>query len=341
MATNDPSVLADDGDGLANQLDWNLLRCFYVLMRERSFTEAAQKLGLKQPTISNSLRRLEETLGRRLIDRGPRTFEPTIYGEALYKQVAQILGSIDRLGAIMEEETGVVSGTVAISMATHVTSPLVDSALAQFQTRHPKTVISISVASSRHVVEAVQSKHCALGICLVRDKLPGLEYTHLFREHFGFFCGPEHRLFGVSDLTLEDLRGERSVSFDTDQVNDVLRPVALLREQAALDPYPAGVSNNFEEVRRMVIAGLGIAPLPIHVVERDIRDGLLWRLPPYEDPPAIDIYVVHNPETQLNRAEQAFKRLLLDNIEATPLSERIYDASGAVTTQRRIRRSHA
>ncbi|MEZ5929261.1 MAG: LysR substrate-binding domain-containing protein [Parvularculaceae bacterium] len=77
----------------------------------------------------------------------------------------------------------------------------------------------------------------------------------------------------------------------------MLRPVALLRESAALAPQPAGVSNNLEEVRRMVIAGLGIAPLPIHVVERDVRDGLLWRLPPYESPPAIDLFVVTNPAT--------------------------------------------
>ncbi|MEE2692175.1 MAG: LysR family transcriptional regulator [Pseudomonadota bacterium] len=316
-------------EGIAWSLDWNLLRSFYVVMQERSFTEAAQKLDLKQPTISNALRRLEETLGRRLIERGPRTFEPTAHGEALYRQVAQIFGSIDRLSAFMEEEAGVVCGRVALSMATHVTSPVVDRALADFQKRHPQASVAISVASSRTVVDAVVSRRAAFGICLIRERAPDLSYTHLFREHFGFFCGPTHRLFGATGLTLEDLKGERSVSFDTDQVNDVLRPVAFLRERAALEAHPAGVSNNLEEVRRMTIAGLGIAPLPIHVVDRDVRDGVLWRLPPYDDPPAIDIYVVENPATQLNRAEQEFRKILFDHIEKAPLPERTYGLAPA------------
>ncbi|MEQ8177057.1 MAG: LysR family transcriptional regulator [Amphiplicatus sp.] len=329
------------GDGVAWTLDWNLLRSFYVVMQERSFTEAAQKLYLKQPTISNALRRLEETLGRRLIERGPRTFEPTAHGEALYRQVAQIFGSIDRLSAFMEEEAGVVCGRVALSMATHVTSPIVDKALSDFQSLHPQASIAISVASSRAVVDAVEARRGAFGICLVREQLPDLHYTHLFREHFSFFCGPTHRLFGVKGLALEDLKGERSVSFDTDQISDVLRPVALLRERAALEAHPAGVSNNLEEVRRMTIAGLGIAPLPIHVVERDVRDGLLWRLPPYDDPPAIDIYVVENPATQLNRAEQEFRKILFKHIENTPLSARTYGLGPTMPASKtaRVRRA--
>ncbi len=311
-------------DDLAWRLDWNLLRSFMVIMDVGSITEAARRLDLKQPTVSNALRRLEETLGRRLIERGPRNFAPTAHGRALYEQVTQMFGSIERLTAILEEEMDDVSGTVAIAMATHVTTPLVDETLTEFQQRYPNTTISITVNSSRNIVEMVRAKRCAIGVCLVREQDPTLDYHHLFRESFGFFCGPSHRLFGRTDLAVEDLNGERSVSFDTDRLEDVLRPVAMLREGAAFAWPPAGVSNNLEEVRRMTIAGLGVAALPVHVVDRDVRDGLLWRLPPHENLPEIDIYAVVNPETQLNRAEQEFTKMLVRRIEETPLAERVY-----------------
>jgi DNA-binding transcriptional LysR family regulator len=311
-------------EALAWRLDWNLLRSYVVIIQERSFTAAAKKLKLKQPTVSNALRRLEETLGRRLIERGPRTFEPTASGDALYRQALQLFGTIDRLPTAMEDQSAVVTGRVSICMATHVTTPLFDETLAEFGRRHPMGTVSIAVSPSRMVVDAVEAQRCAFGICLVRDQRPGLNYSHFFREHFGFFCGPTHRLFGAGNLALSDLHGEHSVAFDTDQVNDVLRPVALLRERAELEAHPIGVSNNLEEVRRMVIAGLGIGALPIHVVERDVRDRLLWRLPPYEDPPAIDIFVVENPATQLNRAEQAFRQAFFERIAKTPLAERTY-----------------
>jgi DNA-binding transcriptional LysR family regulator len=120
------------------------------------------------------------------------------------------------------------------------------------------------------------------------------------------------------------LRGERSVSFHTDQLTDVLRPIALLRAQVQLDTEITGVSSNLEEVRRMIIANLGIGPLPIHVVERDVADGLLWRLPPLANPPVVDIYMVQNPKARLNRAETEFSRQLLEKIAATPLQDRTY-----------------
>ncbi|MEZ5929260.1 MAG: LysR substrate-binding domain-containing protein [Parvularculaceae bacterium] len=82
----------------------------------------------------------------------------------------------------------------------------------EFQERHPKAAISISVHSSRNVVEAVRSKRAAFGICLVRERLPELEYTHLFTRsnRIGFFCGPTHRLFGKTNLSIKDLRGGRA-----------------------------------------------------------------------------------------------------------------------------------
>lgn len=74
----------------------------------------------------------------------------------------------------------------------------------------------------------------------------------------------------------------------------------------------------------MVIAGLGIGPLPLHVVARDVADGLLWRLPPHEAPPAIDVHLVWNPKAVLNRAERSLLDRLHARIAATPIAERIY-----------------
>ena len=52
--------------------------------------------------------------------------------------------------------------------------------------------------------------------------------------------------------------------------------------------------------------------------------GRLWRLPPYESPPAIDVHVAWNPRTRSNRAEQALLAKLLERIENTPMEQRIY-----------------
>ncbi|MBA5790878.1 LysR family transcriptional regulator, partial [Escherichia coli] len=53
-----------------------------------------------------------------------------------------------------------------------------------------------------------------------------------------------------------------------------------------------GVANNLEEVRRMIVSGLGIGAIPVQIAERDVRDGILWRLPPYEDVMPIDVFLI-------------------------------------------------
>ena len=184
--------------------------------------------------------------------------------------------------------------------------------------------LSIDVTASRYAIENLTARHASLAVCLVHDRSPKLRYRRMFQEYFGLFCGPSHPLFGKENLTIADLAGHSSVSFVTDQMDDALRPVTLMRAEAHLSDRVVGTSAHLEEVRRMIIAGLGIGPLPIHVVRRDLEDGQLWQLPPYEDLRKIDVYVVWNPKVQLNRAEQAFLEALIARIDRTDIGERTY-----------------
>lgn len=229
-----------------------------------------------------------------------------------------------RPGTLIRDVTDEVRGHVEIAMASHVVSQLFDETLDAFHQTHPAATLSINISASRHALEEVTSRRASLAVCLVRERSPKLGYARLFREFFGLFCGPSHPLFGRTDLTKQDLAGQSAVSFVTDRLEDAPRPMTLMRAEADLEDRAVGTSANLEEVRRMIIAGLGIGPLPVHVVKRDIRDGLLWQLPPYEALPEIDVHVIWNPKAKLNRAEKALLDLLLTKIEETPIEERTY-----------------
>src|SRR5690606_33205849 len=305
-------------------LDWNLLRTFMVIVEERGITRAADRLGLKQPTVSNALRRMEERLGRRLIDRKPNAFRVTEVGSLLYDECVEVFGTVSRLPILLRDVQEEITGRVTVALTTHVISPLLDGALAEFHAAHPRATFSLRAMTSEEVGKAVLQKQASFGFCLVREPDPRLSYEMTYREFFGFFCGPKHRLFGRTGLTLDDLRGETSVSFQTDDPSDALRPVALLRARAGLDSRIVGISPSLEEVQRMIVAGLGIGPLPLHVARSGVERGQLWRLPPYEEPPEIDIFLTWNPSANLNRAEAGLLELLRKRIAATPLDQRTY-----------------
>jgi DNA-binding transcriptional LysR family regulator len=151
-----------------------------------------------------------------------------------------------------------------------------------------------------------------------------LDARVLFREHFALYCGASHRLFGKDVVTLEDMRGEGSVSFQTEQDGGPLDSVRKLRERARLAPGPRGISANLPEVRRMIIANIGIGALPVHIADRDVNLGLLRRVPTKGPSAAIDIFLLSNPRRKPTAAEEALLQRFHAMIEATPIADRTY-----------------
>lgn len=319
-----------DTEKLVRELDWNLLRTYMFIVQEGSITRAAQRLMLRQPSVSQALKRLEARLGSNLIDRSPSHFRVTPAGQTLYEECLDIFGNLTRTVKTTRNTRDVVTGKVKMALLSRIESDFFDSILADFHRENPQVDFDIEVMSSKAVQQAVLDKSASLGVCLMHDALPDLNYEILYRSFFGFFCGPGHPLFGQRNLELEDLCGHSSVSFRTDQLWDALRPIALLRAQHKLDDKVIGYTSNLGEAQRMIGAGIGFGPLPVHVAHRFVKRGKLWRLPPYKNTLAIDIHLVHHQSARLNRAERAILDMFQHRLAEVPLEQRTYNPDDTV-----------
>ncbi len=174
------------------------------------------------------------------------------------------------------------------------------------------------------MVARLQQNRVTMGICLLQEQPVRLESRVLYREYFGFYCGLRHRLFGRKDIHIADLKDEFAVSFQTDEVNGPLFGVDELRKQVGMKPGLKGISSNLPEVRRMITSNIGIGALPVHVAKKDVQAGQLWQLPPIDDLPAVDIYILTNPRRTMNRAETVLMGLLDKELNNVPLSEKTY-----------------
>ena len=306
------------------RLDWNLLRTYTVIVRCGSISRASEELCLTQPAISNALRRLEEQIGYRLIRRGGSAYEVTAEGRILYAESMEILAQIDRMTERLSDTHKEISGTVNLMLASHVVCPFYDKILKEFHLSYPSIKFKTEVAKSGEIANQVLQKNITAGIGLVYQKESKIEYQHLFSEYFGFFCGKGHRLFGKENLDIKELHDEEFVSFQTDNVEGALWPVAFLRTQMELTGKVVAVSPNLEEVRRLIAIGLGVGALPIHVVEPDVSRGMLWRLPPYTGCPKIDIYIMTNKKTNYSRAETLFLDFLKSEVNALSQESKIF-----------------
>ncbi|MBL8579082.1 MAG: LysR family transcriptional regulator [Mesorhizobium sp.] len=305
-------------------LDWNLLRTFMVVVEQRGITRAADFLGLRQPTISSALKRLEDTVGSRLLERGPSHFAVTDAGQILYRECRSVFEAVSQIPGLVTAAESRISGHISIAVTSHVVSSHFDALLERFNLLYPDVTYSITVAESSEVLNRVRQNRATIGLCLMNRPDSSLTARVLFREYFSLYCGPHHRLFGRKGLPLSELEGEDSVSFQTDVEGGSLYSVTRLRELALLKPQLKGISANLPEVRRMIVAGIGIGALPIHVARRDVDLGRLWQLPPYTDLPAVDVFFVTNPMRSMSPAEQMLVSDIGALLDDTSLEDRSY-----------------
>lgn len=313
-----------DTKGALANFDWNLLHTFVVIVDEGGITRGSHRLMRTQPTISSALKRLEHQVGRRLIERGGGRFHLTEHGLVLYRESRKILDTLADLDGMLANADDEVSGAIRIAMASYVVFPPFDRILGEFHRKHPAVTFTLDVMASVDVVRQVRNRQCSFGICLLSKEHRLLTSQVLFREEFGFFCGSTHPLFGRSDVSMAEMRASTYVAFKTDQLSDALHTVADFRRIHKLGEDPTGTSSHLEEVRRMIMAGLGIGSMPVHAVTRDVRDGRLWQLPPYHDLPAADVHLLTNDRARLDRGEQILVSMIRDYIDRVDPADRFY-----------------
>src|ERR671935_708073 len=96
-------------------MDTRQLAAFCAVVERKSFSQAAERLGVTQPAVSQQIRALEQRLGRKLIDRSGRRVEPTEAGLRLYRSAQRLLQLEEEIVAeLAEEATGELDGTFAI-----------------------------------------------------------------------------------------------------------------------------------------------------------------------------------------------------------------------------------
>jgi len=305
-------------------LDWNLLRTFMVVVEQRGISKAANFLGLKQPTVSSALKRLEQAIGKTLVIRKPNEFTVTRAGQVLYTECATIFGSVSQLPAILDEDNAELRGHLSIAITSSVNSRHFDEFLNRFSKMHPSVTYSFYVHESEEIEKMVTLNRASFGICLLSRLPKKLHAIVLYKEYFGLFCGARHRLFTAENIAQEDLKGEPFVAFQTEAEGGPLEAISMLRSRLHLSRNWRGVSSSLNEIRRLIMANIGIGALPLHVAQQDVAAGHIRQLPPYTDLPQISIYLISNPARRLSEAEAAFLTMIETDMSTIGIAERTY-----------------
>jgi DNA-binding transcriptional LysR family regulator len=257
-------------------MDTRQLAAFCAVVERRSFSQAADRLGVTQPAVSLQVRTLEKRLGTQLLDRSGRRVEPTEAGWRLYRGAQRMLALESQLVAdVAATGEGDLAGDLLLGASTGPAAVAVPVALAEFQRQNPDVRVFLTVSDTHSIVERVAARELELGIVGAARRHRGVRFEAFFADQVILVCPADHP-FANRTVTLEELRSERLILMQEGAGVRQIVEDALRRQGVRLRDLDVRLELGLQEsVRRAVEAGYGVTFISRTAVEADLAAGRL------------------------------------------------------------------
>ncbi len=255
------------------RLDLNLIEVFCCVYEEQSFSRAAQRLRLSQPTVSGHIKNLETYIGARLFDRQPRLITPTRAGEILYRHGRIILDEKEAATRALHKLLNKIEGSLTIAASTIPGEFLLPVVIASFHARFPSVKVEIRISDSVKVCEEVLSGKAEIGFTGAKPDALGLEVKPFASDDLALVAPNDNEWRDVKALSIDALAQK---PFIAREPGSGTRLAFEKRIGRSLDQFNVvGCFGSTNAVKEALRAGLGVSVLSLLSVNRDIQAGCL------------------------------------------------------------------
>ena len=284
-------------------------------MERKSFSEAAERLGVTQPAVSQQIRSLEDRVGQQLLDRSGRRVEPTEAGNRLYRSAQRLL-ALERqlLEDVAGEAEGPLRGQLAMGASTGPGGTVVPVLLCEFAEANPDVTVDLTISDTQTIVEQVARRELELGVVGATPRNRAVAYEPFFHDEVILVCPPDHPFAGKT-VALDDLRGRRLIVMQEGAgvrqvIEDELREAGTrLRDlEVRLE---LGLQ---ESVKSAVEAGHGVTFISRTAVERELASGVLAEARVRGLEPSREISLVRAAGRVSTRVADAFVEFARDRL---------------------------
>lgn len=320
-------------------MDLRHLRYFVTIVETGSFSQAAHRLRVAQPALSQHVRNMETDLGVELLFRTSQGVHPTEAGETLVRHARIILNQMEvaceavRLGQIEPE------GEVRLGLPGTVSQLLCVPLLREARQRYPKIKLRVAEAMSGFVLDWLREGKVDLGVLYRFASDRGLQARRVLSEELNLL-GP------VDPMEAQPHPPSGPVSFSTAAGLTLILPSHghglrdLIEERALSEKVHLSTVidiDTYGQIKLLVQSGLGYSILPSAALREEVARGLLRTWPMGTPVLSRDLHLVRHADRPLSNAVRAVEELtyatLVRLVQDGQWRARLADAAAGVAPQ--------
>lgn len=286
------------------------LRVFVEVCGGGTLQGAAEKLGLKQPTISFHLRKLEEELGVKLFRKPSRNLHPTDDAADLLPYARRIVALMEEMDAMMEGRRDKGEGKLKLGASYTPATYFLPPYMAEFGSRYPRVRIQLAVKKADSLLEMLRKYEIdAAVVSLPADRLEGFVMEKLVEDELKLVFSPSHPLALQTEWAVCDLQRQTFLLHEAGSTSRKLTDEWAAAIGLKWDAFME--LGAIETIKEAVKCNIGVGVLPKRSVLREAASGeLVMRdLPRYEN--RRHICLVYRREEQISQQVRAFIAYML------------------------------
>lgn len=299
-------------------MDIRQIETFIQVANLKSFSKAAKKLYITQPTVTNHIQNLENELGTILINRSGKNISLTDAGALFYKHAINILNSCEMAKFDLAAFKGSIQGHIYIYSSSVPRKYILPNIIGEFLKKYPNVTFTLENKDSKETVISILEGETDFGIVGAKHPSNKLNYIDLVTDNLVLIT-PNNSYFpkpNFSTLNIEEIMDKKIIFREEGSGTRSLVVKELEKNNVSLENLNiVGFTEDTEVIKNLVSLGVGISFVSNRGIDDDIKSGKYKAY--YVE--GLDLtrkfYFVYHNKRQLSPLNETFKSFILEYIK--------------------------
>jgi len=242
------------------------LKAFMAVVEHGSFTKAASETFVSQPSLSKSIKKLEENLHVELLNRSTRHVELTDAGNIVYQQGQKIMRSVHDLHILLDDLLNIKTGSIKLGIPPLIGTLFFPEIARKFHQQYPNVHLELVERGAKLVGTLVESGEVDMGIVVLPTDERKFNVQSFVEDQFFVFINDQHPLANQEQILLQELKNETFIIFTEEfSLHDY---VIKSCKGAGFTPIIGYKSSQWDLIVELVSSNLGVTLLSYSIAAK-------------------------------------------------------------------------